>query len=294
MPPRPSTRKLPAHWQERGAERPPDPAEVSKTPPTDAPRHQEVGPGAKNPLDHQADVVDPTSDGDPYADAETEGLVEARAAKEHLRRADPVLRSVIDEVVREGGGEPPTLSPDPDVSYAPDVPTDRYGVLVRSIVNQNLSNSASRSIFRRLLERFDGHLPTPQEILDDDPEALRHAVGVSRAKTASLRSLAQRIVSGELQLERLHELSDEDVLAQLDAVKGIGPWTADMFLMFHLQRPDVLPVGDLGLRRAVERAYGLDGAPRAAELERIAEPWRPYRTLACIYLWRMEETTPQV
>ena len=100
------------------------------------------------------------------------------------------------------------------------------------------------------------------------------------------------MLSGELELERLDELSDEEVIAELTAVKGIGQWSADMFLMFHLERPDVLPVGDLGIRRAIERAYGLPELPEAAEMERIAEPWRPHRTLACRYLWRSLQNEP--
>jgi DNA-3-methyladenine glycosylase II len=212
--------------------------------------------------------------------------------EEHLRRSDPVLRKIIDGVVRDGNQ--PALLPDPTAPPDPNMPTDRYGVLVRAIVSQNISNSASRSIYRRLTDRFGGHPPTPAEILDDDPDKLFQASGLSRAKTASLRSLAEHIDSGALDLERLHELPDEDVIAQLSAVKGIGIWTADMFLMFHLYRPDVLPVGDVGLRRAVERAYSLATPPGPAGLERIAEPWRPYRTLACVYLWRTVEETPMV
>jgi DNA-3-methyladenine glycosylase II len=218
--------------------------------------------------------------------------VDARNPEEHLRRSDPVLRAIIDAIMRDGNQ--PTLRPDPTLPPDPNMPTDRYGVLVRAIVSQNISNSASRSIYRRLTDRFGGHPPTPHEILDDDPDELCRASGLSRAKTASLRSLAEHIDSGELDLERLHELPDEDVITQLSAVKGIGRWTADMFLMFHLDRPDVLPVGDLGLRRAVAKAYGLSEPPAAPELERIAEPWRPYRTLACLYLWQMAQATPQV
>ena len=212
--------------------------------------------------------------------------------EEYLRSSDPVLRTIIDGIVRNGNQ--PVLRPDPTAPPDPNMPTDRYGVLVRAIVSQNISNSASRSIYRRLTDRFGGHPPTPREILDDDPDELCQAAGLSRAKTASLRSLAEHIDSGALDLERLHELPDEDVIAQLSAVKGIGPWTADMFLMFHLNRPDVLPVGDLGLRHAVEKAYGLSGPPGPAELERIAEPWRPNRTLACLYLWQMADAAPQV
>lgn len=147
-------------------------------------------------------------------------------------------------------------------------------------------------IWGRLLERFGGHAPTPAQILADDPEALRAAVGLSRAKTAFLRSLAEHVVAGELELDRLRELDDATVVAELVAVNGIGTWTAHMFLMFQLERPDVLAAGDLGIRRAAERAYGLPGLPSAAELERLAEPWRPHRTLACRVLWRSLDNVP--
>ncbi|GEC03237.1 hypothetical protein SSP24_08920 [Streptomyces spinoverrucosus] len=217
----------------------------------------------------------------------------ARTPEEHLRRADPVLGTVIDAVMREGGGRP-RLPPDPSLPPDPNMPTDRYGLLVRAIVSQSISNTASRAIYRRLLDRFGASPPTPEEILGDDPDELRLAVGLSEAKTASLRSLAEHIVSGELELERLHELPDDEVVAQLVAVRGIGTWTADIFLMFHLHRPDVLPAGDIGLRHAVAKAYELPELPGPVELEKIAEPWRPHRTLACMYLWRMAETTPQV
>jgi DNA-3-methyladenine glycosylase II len=171
-------------------------------------------------------------------------------------------------------------------------PADHYGALVRSIVNQQLSTKAARSIYLRLTERFDGRTPTPAQVLADDPEELRAAAGLSRAKVGYLRSLAEHVLSGELELERLDELEDEQVIAELVAVKGIGEWSAHMFLMFHLQRPDVLPVGDLGIRRAIERAYGLQDLPDAATIERIAEPWRPHRTLACRYLWRSLDNEP--
>jgi DNA-3-methyladenine glycosylase II len=170
--------------------------------------------------------------------------------------------------------------------------SDHYGALVRAIVSQQLSTSAARSIYARLTARFGGRPPTPQEILDDDPEELRAAAGLSRAKVSYLRSLAEHALSGELELERLSELDDERVIEELVAVKGLGVWSAQMFLMFHLERPDVLPVGDLGIRRAIERAYGLDGLPAAEEMERIAEPWRPHRTLACRYLWRSLANEP--
>jgi DNA-3-methyladenine glycosylase II len=169
---------------------------------------------------------------------------------------------------------------------------DHYGALVRSITGQQLSVLAARAIYGRLTARFDGRAPTPREILADDPEELRAAAGLSRAKVSYLRSLAEHVTSGELELERLDELPDEEVIAELVAVKGLGLWTAQMFLMFHLERPDVLPVGDLGIRRAIERAYGLDGLPDVATMEEIAEPWRPHRTLACRYLWRSLDNEP--
>jgi DNA-3-methyladenine glycosylase II len=107
-----------------------------------------------------------------------------------------------------------------------------------------------------------------------------------------LRSLAEHVVSGELELDRLHELPDEEVAQEVTAVKGLGQWTADMFLIFHLGRPDVLPVGDLGVRRAVERAYGLEALPDAETLERLSERWRPYRSLASLYLWESLDNAP--
>jgi DNA-3-methyladenine glycosylase II len=169
---------------------------------------------------------------------------------------------------------------------------DHYGALVRAIVGQQLSVSAARAIYGRLTARFSDRPPTPQEILADEPEELRAAAGLSRAKVGYLRSLAEHVISGELELERLEDLSDEDVIAELTAVKGLGVWSAHMFLMFHLERPDVLPVGDLGIRRAIERAYALDSLPEAPAIEKIAAPWRPHRTLASRYLWRSLQNEP--
>jgi DNA-3-methyladenine glycosylase II len=170
-------------------------------------------------------------------------------------------------------------------------PREPYGALVRSIVGQQLSTKAASTIYGRVLELFGGHTPTPAELLAADPEQVRGA-GLSRPKVAYLRSLAEHVQSGELELERLSELPDDEVSAQLTAVKGLGQWTADMFLIFHLGRPDVLPVGDLGVRRAAERAYGLPGLPDPAELTQIAEPWRPNRSLASLYLWRSLDNAP--
>jgi DNA-3-methyladenine glycosylase II len=197
----------------------------------------------------------------------------------HLRGADPVLRELIDSVGelrdRRAGR-----------------PQDHYGSLVRSIVGQQLSTKAARAIYARLTERFGGRPPTPDEVLATDPEELRAAAGLSRAKVGFLRSLAEHVLDGTLELDRLEQLSDEGVIAELVAVRGLGVWSAHMFLMFHLERPDVLAVGDLGIRRAVMQRYGLQTLPGPAELETIAEPWRPHRTLACLYLWQSLDAAP--
>jgi DNA-3-methyladenine glycosylase II len=182
--------------------------------------------------------------------------------------------------------------PLPDERDSRGRPAEVYGALVRTIAGQQLSVLAARAIWNRLLAYFDGRVPTPREILEQDPETLRAAAGFSRAKVAYLRSLAEHVLDGELELERLAELPDDEVIRELTAVKGIGEWTAHMFLMFTLHRPDVLPVGDLGVRNAAMRAYGLPAPPQAAELEAIAEAWRPHRTRACLYLWRSLENAP--
>jgi DNA-3-methyladenine glycosylase II len=205
---------------------------------------------------------------------------EQRAALEDLRAADPVMRALIDEYGPDALGprRPPAA--------------DHYGALVRSIVGQQLSTKAARSIYTRLTQRYGGRTPTPGELLADDPEQVRAAAGLSRAKVGFLRSLAEHVVDGSLELERLDQLPDEEVISELVAVKGLGPWTAHMFLMFHLGRPDVLPTTDLGIRRAIRDRYGLEELPDAAELERLAEPWRPHRTLACMYLWHSLDAVP--
>jgi DNA-3-methyladenine glycosylase II len=170
-------------------------------------------------------------------------------------------------------------------------PKDAYGTLIRSITGQQLSTKAAATIYGRLTELYDGRTPTPEEIIATDPQQLR-AIGLSNAKAAYLRDLAEHIVDGELPVGELAELPDERVYEMLIAVKGLGRWTVDMFLMFHLGRPDILPVGDLGIRKAIQIHYGLEALPKAAEMEEIAEPWRPYRTLACLYLWESLDNAP--
>ena len=169
---------------------------------------------------------------------------------------------------------------------------DHYAALVRAIVGQQLSTRAARAIHGRLLERFGGHPPSPAEVLAADPDEMRVAAGLSHAKTRSLRSLAEHVASGQLELDRLDALDDDEVMADLVAVKGIGAWSAHIFLMFQLGRPDVLAVGDLGIRRAAQRAYGLAEMPSPAELTALGEPWRPYRTAACVLLWRSLDNAP--
>jgi DNA-3-methyladenine glycosylase II len=201
-------------------------------------------------------------------------------ALERLRSADPVMAALVDE-----------HGPLDERERRRGRPHDAYGALLRSIVGQQLSTKAARTIFERLTALFDDRTPTPRELLAADPEDLRGA-GLSRAKVAYLRDLAERVEDGDLDLQGLAELDDEEVSAQLIAVKGLGRWTVDMFLIFHLGRADVLPVGDLGIRRAVQIQYGLSELPGPEELEGIAEPWRPYRSLASLYLWTSLDNTP--
>jgi DNA-3-methyladenine glycosylase II len=213
------------------------------------------------------------SRGRPSAGSRTAWDPPPRALK-HLRSADPVIGELIDRIGPLGDeGRRRNLAPDP------------YGALLRSIVGQQLSTKAARSIYGRLTEMFGGSTPSPGELLAADPEKIRRA-GLSRPKVAYLRDLARHVLDGSLELDRLDELSDEEIAAELTAVKGLGQWTAHMFLIFHLGRPDVLPVGDLGIRRAAMVAYGLESLPDAETLERLAERWRPHRSLACLYLWR--------
>ena len=198
-----------------------------------------------------------------------------------LRASDPVLRNVIDEVGYDGLFD-----------RLAGRPSEHYGALVRSIVGQQLSTKAARAIFTRLTDRYGGMTPTPDEVLADDPEELRAAAGLSRAKVQFLRSLAEHALDVSLELDRLDELPDDQVIAELVAVRGIGEWSAHMFMMFQLGRPDVLAVGDLGIRRAVMLRYALPAMPSPAEVQQIGEPWRPYRTLACLYLWRSLDAAP--
>jgi|SRR5829696_328287 len=197
-----------------------------------------------------------------------------------LMRADKVLRQVMEE---QG-----PIHPGVDRRGSR---TDPYEALARAIVGQQLSTKAAASIWAKLLDQFGGETPTPEQILRKRRTTLRKA-GLSNGKVEFLRDLAAHVKDGRLDLKRLAKLSDEDVVAELIAVKGVGQWTAEMFLIFHLGRPDVVSVGDLGIRRAVQIAYGMKELPGPDELEKLAEIWRPHRTLACLYLWRSLDNTP--
>jgi DNA-3-methyladenine glycosylase II len=197
-----------------------------------------------------------------------------------LMRADKVLRGVMEstgpihaEIDRRGSR------------------SDPYEALARAIVGQQLSTKAAASIWAKLLDQFGGETPTPRQILRKRRTTLRKA-GLSNAKVEFLRDLASHVEDGRLDLKSLAKLPDEDIVAELVAVKGIGLWTAEMFLIFHLGRPDVVSAGDLGIRRAIQIAYGMEDLPGPDEMERISDQWRPHRTLACLYLWRSLDNTP--
>ena len=196
-------------------------------------------------------------------------------AAEHLTAADPVLAGLI---ARHGLPEP---SADPRL----------FRTLVRAIVSQQLSGAGAAAIMRRVEALFPQGDVQPAALAALGEEALR-ASGLSRAKVAALHDLAAHALDGRLDLALLAALPDEEVIARLVAVRGIGRWTAEMFLIFSLQRPDVLPVDDYGIRNAVKRAYGLAELPGKRELTALAEPWRPHRSLASLLLWRSLDNRP--
>ena len=161
---------------------------------------------------------------------------------------------------------------------------DAYGALLRAIVGQQLSTKAAATIHGRVLDLFGGRTPAPEELLETDVAALR-GCGLSGRKVTYVQDLARHVISGELELDRLDQFSDEEVIAEIVAVRGLGRWTAEMFLIFHLERPDVFSGGDLGLRKAIQLSRGMDEMPSPAEAIEIAERWSPNRSLASIYLW---------
>ena len=198
-------------------------------------------------------------------------------ATRFLRASDPVLARLIDAR--------PDFRPWAWKDKLP--PLDVFGMLVFQVIGQQISVGAARTILFRLEQLFDGGLPLPAELLATDPRALR-ATGMSGRKAATVRAIAERFLDGRLSGEALAEMDDTQVEAALTAVPGIGPWTARGFLLVGLDRPDVFLPGDLALRRAIRRAYSLDHVPSAAEMEQLAESWRPYRSLAVALLFASE------
>ena len=172
-------------------------------------------------------------------------------------------------------------------------PPDAYGALLRAIVGQQLSTKAARTIYLRVLEIFDGTTPSPEQLLEASEADLRGA-GLSGRKVEYIRDLAGHVLSGELELDRLDDLSDEEAIEEIVAVRGLGRWTAEMFLMFHLRRPDILSGGDLGIRKAIQVEYELEEMPTPEKVLEIGAPWTPHRSLASLYLWESLAAVPGV
>jgi DNA-3-methyladenine glycosylase II len=200
-------------------------------------------------------------------------------ARRTLMRRDPVMR----ELIRQHGA----------CGLADNQHTDPYKALVHSIMSQQLSTKAAATIARRFNELFGGTFPTPQQVLAMPEEKLR-SVGLSGMKVSFVRDLARRIDDGSLRLDALDAMTDEEVVDALTEVKGIGRWTAEMFLMFRLHRPDVLPVGDLGIVNAIKKQYRLRKVPTPQRMMQLGESWRPYRSIACWYLWASLDNKPSV
>ncbi len=206
------------------------------------------------------------------------------AARKQLAASDPTMAALIERV---GEIDLATRL----ARRKEERPNDAYGALLRAIVGQQLSTKAARTIYGRVLELFDGSTPSPEQLLEAEESDLR-AAGLSGRKVEYVRDLASHVIAGELELDRLDQLDDEEVIEEIVAVRGLGVWTAEMFLMFHLERPDVLSGGDLGIRKAVQIEYGLEEMPAPAKVLEIGEPWRPHRSLASLYLWESLANAP--
>jgi len=211
------------------------------------------------------------------------GAVSAKARKA-LAAADPTMAALIDRVGK--------------IDLATRLrrrkeerPADAYGALLRAIVGQQLSTKAARTIYLRVLDLLGGTTPSPEQLLEASEEDLR-GCGLSGRKTEYVRDLARHVLGGDLELDRLEQLEDEQVIEEIVAVRGLGRWTAEMFLLFHLQRPDVLSGGDLGIRKAIQIEYELEEMPTPTRVLEIGEPWRPHRSLASLYLWESLAAVP--
>jgi DNA-3-methyladenine glycosylase II len=205
-------------------------------------------------------------------------------AKRELAAADPVMGALIERLGHIDRGERLRRRSE-------ERPADAYGALLRAIVGQQLSTKAARTIYLRVLDLFGGATPSPEQLLEASEAGLRGA-GLSGRKVEYLRDLAAHVISGELELDRLEELSDEEAIEEIVAVRGLGQWTAEMFLLFHLERPDILSGGDLGIRKAVQIEYGLEEMPPPQKVVEIGEIWRPHRSLASLYLWESLAAVP--
>lgn len=201
-------------------------------------------------------------------------------AAEHLRLHDPVLKKIV--------VSSPLCTIRPHKNY--------YQELVDSIISQQLSVKAARSIEKRFCNLFGSDdFPMPEQILDKDIDELRSA-GLSRGKAMYVRDLARHVVDGRLKFDHLDELSNEEVTKELVAVKGIGEWTAHMFLMFCMGRLDVLPVGDLGIKNGIQKLYALDNSPTSDKIKQLAKKndWHPYESVAAWYIWQSLDNTPAI
>lgn len=205
---------------------------------------------------------------------------QVKSARTHLQKSDPVMKALL---AAHG-------------PFTAKAKTDRFGTLVSSIISQQISTAAAATIKRRLhraiLERSGqsklGAI-TADHLKQFDLDSFRQ-IGISRQKATYLHDLAEKVDSGHVELSKMGRMKDEEVIEQLIQIKGIGRWTAQMFLIFSLARMDVLPVDDLGIKNAVQRQYGLSELPGGKEIEQIAQPWRPYATIASWYLWRSLES----
>lgn len=198
-------------------------------------------------------------------------MADHRKSVRHLKRADPVLATIIEAV------GPVRLQLRTEGTH--------FQALTRSIVFQQLSGKAAGTILSRFNDLYPERSPTPEAVLATSDERLR-SVGLSRQKIGYMRDLASKVVSGALPLDRVEEMDDEDLIAHLIQVKGIGRWTAQMFLMFRLGRPDVLPELDLGIQNAIKKAYRKRKRPMPKDVKKIGAKWSPYSSVACWYLWR--------
>lgn len=197
-----------------------------------------------------------------------------KKARRLLMRRDPVLAPLIRMHKSRSPLDAPIVDP--------------FSALVRAITAQQISTKAAATIHGRLVALMPGGVATPEALISISDDQLR-AAGLSRQKSAYLRDLGSKVASGELPIHTLDQLTDEEVIDAIVKVKGLGRWSAEMFLMFRLRRPDVLPVDDLGIVNAIQRLYGLRKRPKADRIRKIGEAWRPYRTVACWYLWRSLE-----